>query len=305
MLSLKGLIIIIILSLLCTFVANADSQGPAPSIGEEGNPPQIHSPRIQQKAESDKREAEQSPLINKIINSPKTYAEANQERKDQNEKASQDWWIVRFTGAIAAIALCQFLALIAQVIAMAYQAKRLRETVSQMQVSEERQLRAYVGISSIAIANVANPLPPTDGQSGPQTPAALTRDCGPIAFVEIKNTGQTPAYNVLHGTGIGIHEFPLQDSLSMGEPSGHITKGVLPVGATSDKTIIDDDLLTLQEIEQLRAGTAKIYVYGVIIYEDVFKKVRHTYYRYMHPSVDNIIGVSTRLTVCDEGNEAD
>ena len=57
---------------------------------------------------------EQSPLIVKTINTPKTKTEAEQERKDHEEKSAHDYLLVRYTGILAGVAILQFLALAIQ-----------------------------------------------------------------------------------------------------------------------------------------------------------------------------------------------
>lgn len=289
MLNLRRLIGIIILAFLCVIAANAQSHNIPQKINQPNNYKKISDNK-------DNNTAKQ-PSIQNPQPSPNLQKTTQDERYYWHQNPKEDWKkilqnpVAVFTGIIAIFTILLVVAGFRQVAIS-------RNTAV-------RQLRAYVHISSIAITNVANPIPPPGEHSCPETPAMLSKDCGPIAFVEIKNTGQTPAYDVLHGTGIGFHEFPLKDSLSMSPPSGHITKGVLPTGGPSHKMIIQKERLSTQEMDQLRSGTAKIYVYGVIKYKDTFGKSRTTYYRYMHPGEDKIIGVSTVLTVCDEGNKAD
>jgi hypothetical protein len=277
-------------ALFCAYSIAAQSNRPSPGNGILGNHNKGQTDSKKNNSQNDQRGTEQSPLIVKMASSPNTKNEAAQAQKEKQEQAATNRRIEITTYVITGATFIQAIALIWTVLVM------IRTT--------RRQLRAYVHVSSIAITNVANLIPPPGEQNCPETPASLSKDCGPIAFVEIKNTGQTPAYSVIHGTGIGVHEFPLKESLSMPSPSGHITKGVLPTGGTSHKIIIHKIPFTSQEIDQLRSETAKIYVYGIIKYKDTFGKSRTTYYRYMHPGEDKILGVSTVLTVCDEGNEA-
>lgn len=105
-----------IIILLFIIVVNAQSQRPFPSPGIKSNPPQAQTPSKQQPTEADKRGTEQSPLIIKTINPPKTQAEADQERKEHEDKSSQDWWLVRFTGFLACVAFLQLVTFVFQAI---------------------------------------------------------------------------------------------------------------------------------------------------------------------------------------------
>ena len=62
--------------------------------------------------------------------------------------------------------------------------------------------------------------------------------------------------------------------------------------------------LTAQEIADLRSGSKAIYVWGIILYKDAFKKWHRTRYRMMHIEYGGAIGLSTELTGYGEGNDA-
>src|SRR6185312_11412168 len=66
--------------------------------------------------------------------------------------------------------------------------------------SSERQLRAYVVCEHGTIFNVANPVPVFLGQIfNPPSEAEITNPAfGPGYKIQIKNSGQTPAYEVRH-----------------------------------------------------------------------------------------------------------
>lgn len=119
----------------------------------------------------------------------------------------------------------------------------------------------------------------------------------------IKNSGQTPAYDVISEGHICIQEFPLTSNLPSIPPSKFITKAVIPQGGITTKSLVMRPL-TQPEITQLRHGTAAIYVYGRIYYKDTFGKKQFTNFRLMHFAIAQIIGIGTGLTICEEGNEA-
>jgi len=169
-----------------------------------------------------------------------------------------------------------------------------------------RQLRAYVVGELGTVANVANPIPLYAGQVITPAGAEITNTaCGPIVYIQIKNCGQTPAYKVVHWGNICVREFPLTSQLPPTPILALKNASVLGPGILSTKYLFLPTPLTAQEISDLRAGTAAIYVYGEVDYQDAFGKKRFTKYRIMHHVGQGAIGINAGLTFADEGNEAD
>jgi hypothetical protein len=170
--------------------------------------------------------------------------------------------------------------------------------------SSERQLRAYVVCESASIYNVANPIPIFNGQVFTPTGAEIGNPgAGPGAVVNIKNTGQTPAYEVVHWANICFREYPLVASLPARIPGdGKFPTAILGSGVTSIKLLPLNPRLTDLQIASLRAGTEVVYVYGEITYKDAFGKGWSTRYRCMYHPMGGAIGVSTTLNFCEEGN---
>jgi hypothetical protein len=177
-------------------------------------------------------------------------------------------------------------------------------TLNHTRESSERQLRAYVLTELGNIVNVATPL----RNSGSYTPteARVTHpDWGPVAGMHIKNTGQTPAFKVVHWGNILFREFPLKSDLP--GPDENLTKSASAIGPgiINTKRLVLAKALTEEEISQLRNSTGAIYVYGFISYEDAFGKKHLTRYRLFHNQGSGAVGISTDLTFAEGGNEAD
>ncbi len=172
--------------------------------------------------------------------------------------------------------------------------------------TSQRQLRAYVLGDSSVIVNVANPVPLYPGQVLAQTDARITNTAaGPGAFILIKNTGQTPAFKVLHWGYICFREYPLTAALPARLPIvGTPPTSVLGPGMTANKMLELNPPLTPAQINDLRNGTGAIYVYGEITYVDAFRQSRFANYRVMYHRMGGAIGVSTTLNFCEEGNDA-
>jgi hypothetical protein len=75
-------------------------------------------------------------------------------------------------------------------------------------------------------------------------------------------------------------------------------------GGGMKKTVRMNTPLTAQEIASLRNGQTAIYVWGIIVYKDIFKKWQRTRYRMMHVVHAGAIGLNTDLTGYGEGNDA-
>jgi hypothetical protein len=67
-----------------------------------------------------------------VLPAEKTEAERAQERADHDEKAAADWWIEILTGALVAVGTLQLLAFIGQIVVFVMQARRLRDSVTEM-----------------------------------------------------------------------------------------------------------------------------------------------------------------------------
>src|SRR5712691_3254173 len=137
----------------------------------------------------------------------------------------------------------------------------------------ERELRAYVFPVEIKIENFKT-----------QTPI--------VGFVQVKNTGQTPAYKFTCYAKMTAGPFPQKD-FSISEQT-NLPVAYLGPGETMWFTPRGDHLLTNEQSEAITQGTAAIYVFGEIRYVDAFKKQRRTGFRaiargdhgYMHTQKD-------------------
>lgn len=176
-------------------------------------------------------------------------------------------------------------------------------TLKHMQESSERQLRAYVVMEVGSIVNIADPINPPPGLE--PTPARRIFQNGPVAHAQIKNTGQTPAFNVEHWGNMCFREFPLQSELPGRDEGLRMSRSILGPGIMNTKTFGIGPILTDAQVAELRASTAALYVYGEILYEDAFKRKHFTRYRLTHNESSGVVGVSTELTFADKGNEAD
>jgi hypothetical protein len=173
-----------------------------------------------------------------------------------------------------------------------------------MRITAHRQLRAYVVAETGIVVNVADPIQSIGPKS--ETEARITHpEWGPVLRIQIKNTGQTPAYDVIHWAGFYFREWPLESALPPIPAAEDRYRSTMGPGVPITKTLFFGPRLTDEQIKGLRDGTAALYCQGEILYRDAFKKKHFTRYRLMYHLFGGAIGVNTDLTFAEEGNETD
>jgi len=120
-----------------------------------------------------------------------------------------------------------------------------------------------------------------------------------------KNTGPTPALNVRPVMRVVVTDKPLDWAL-IGE--GTVSNGVIGAGAVASSGL-QAPTLTPMDMANLLAGTSRVYLYGVVKYEDVFGKRRETRFCFMndkiHPEHGPLVDEkrSWAALSCEAGNE--
>lgn len=169
-----------------------------------------------------------------------------------------------------------------------------------------RQMRAYIFVQTASILNVADP--PTPTPPGQQLPngAITLPDRGPIILITIRNSGHTPANNVIHYMNAIFREFPLTSPLPERPEIDPRLRSIfsIPPGGTTSKNYVFPNRATDHEIAELRAGTGAIFIYGEISYNDIFGVERITRYRFRHNSFSGIVGITSEVTGTKQGNNS-
>jgi hypothetical protein len=180
-----------------------------------------------------------------------------------------------------------------------------------LRMTAVRQLRAYVFVETANMFNVTTRLAWELIPGYVPTGAEITHThLGPVIRMLIRNSGQTPAYAVIHWGETYFREFPLRSKLPRpGKPPRSrgqliVTKSSIPPKGATTKNLIMTAPLTADQVADLKRGTSAIYVNGYISYRDAFRKKRQTNFRFMYGSFTGGIGVTTEVTIADEGNEA-
>ena len=247
MLNLRSLIGIIILTILCVVVVNAQSQRPAPSTGILGSDKKSQASENKTHSKYDQRGTEQFPLVIKVTPSPNAQEEAAQAKKEKNKEATRNRRIEVTTYIVAGATAVQALALIITIIVM------IRTT--------RKQLRAHIAAEAPVVI-----------------PQDITAHRRYEVRLNIRNVGNTPGYNVTFNTHVDILPIPLPEKFDFPlSPTPHIGTGtIFPNQAFTINGFLDK-MCSAEEIIEIKNATTKgLYIYGIVSYRDTFKKIRHT-----------------------------
>jgi hypothetical protein len=214
------------------------------------------------KAKSDRQThyVEDGKVAVENSHSPYSQRESNSDAHQGTIEASENWTVLGRSLKITDTLLCVFTFVLC--IIGWWQGRQLKRTVGHMEESAESQLRAYVFQEIGGWRNMTNGLP-----------LGLN-----IALV---NKGQTPAKNAWVAGTINILPFPLPDDFDflLDEP-GIKQRFNIPPNQSRPAAgwIIATRSFSPQEIEEVTsgAGRCRAWAYGVITYEDIFGKKRHT-----------------------------
>jgi hypothetical protein len=158
--------------------------------------------------------------------------------------------------AIFTVLLAFFtLALWASTAEIARDAKATGErTIRTMEDTAKRQLRAYVS-------------------AFPSSISSFDKDHFAIASFPIKNSGQTPAYNVTHRARVIVAPYPLEEGYTfpqiVGDPRPSLA--LFPNNPITGGKGADGPF-TEGQIASIIDGSMRVYIYGEIRYETIFHK---------------------------------
>jgi hypothetical protein len=149
--------------------------------------------------------------------------------------------------------------------------------------TEKRQLRPYVFINTTTMRDFVV------GEK-------------PNAKMEVKNTGQTPGFDVVFDLGITLRNFSHLGSFDdPGHPSPPTPIGpsvsLWPIGTATDP--LDETI-----IAAIKNGNAAYFVFGTITYKDAFGKDHWTKIRWIFGAAELADG-SGAMSIYREGNDAD
>lgn len=215
---------------------------------------------------------------------PEPHRQPAAAQEEKREQPKEPFWQRAVDDPVAAftMALTVFTGILA--FATFYLWKSTERLVVGAEDTAERQLRAYVLVDKCRIADL---------EVGKE----------PTARVEIKNFGQTPAYDLTQTCLIRIEGFPLEKEWILKEPAdGEAAKSILgPQGVLITGSRYGA-LLSQMQIDALASGHYAMYVFGRIRYSDAFKQDRSTYYTLFSGGG---VGVGSSVAPSHIGNRAD
>jgi hypothetical protein len=132
------------------------------------------------------------------------------------------------------------------------------------EITAKRQLRAYVLASSAKAKNFGSVEKPFE------------------AVVVVKNSGKSPASDVIAWVGVQIGTFP--DPGTLGRPPAdlHLSKGVMGPGEKSEFTAIVNQPMLPADLARIRSGSVTVYIFGEIEYLDIFNKKQFSAFRFTY-----------------------
>ena len=281
--------------LICFLAGTAYSNPPSPGPPNAEEKKQADTKEKQQPTKPDRRGTETSPLFIKVIPPLAMDPGPAEHAQNPNGYTSPEWWLVWVTIILAAITAVlagytaklwgatkslaedaektttrqasemQHSLLIAQESADAAKksAEASERTINTIEITAERQLRAYVGVERVEMLNI-RPNPSKDFEET-------------WIHVRFKNFGQVPATRLEYWVVIDTAEFPLRTAF-IGEKVHQQTGVIQPHDTFTAKM-----KLGMIDSPDEHAG---LYIDGEIRYFDGFAPDRVTRFFYMRRGGD-------------------
>lgn len=230
------------LSPMTICLANSDLPTPRPTKASQQ--PKGSGQQKNTNAYTDKRGTIETPLVVEVLPSEIHKINRGQNANEERDYSSSEWWLVYLTGVLAAFTFGL----------MIYTAKlwgATKHALRETKETAERQLRAYL---SINIARITQ-----QNRSEFRT------------ITEIKNFGQTPAYNVRVWSILGA--FDPSEPRNFIKAEAIETYSMLGPGGNFDlKAALRDQ--SPEQVQHIIGGTRQVYLWGEIRYHDAFMTER-------------------------------
>lgn len=165
------------------------------------------------------------------------------------------------------------------------------DLVSDSKVMTKLQSRAYVNPEGAGIF-----------EGGMIKPPRTDKLLAPGIFVSLKNTGETPAFDVVSWMDIAVIE-PINEHTLKFPTLEKKNTSTFGKGIPFPKSLWYERSLSQHEVEDIQKGARRVYVYGRIEYLDVFKEEHFTKFR-LHYSGPFPPPEGATLSHSDAGNRA-
>lgn len=302
MLALRALIVLTI----CLLTVGARSQSQPPP--EEHS--QTHQPKFRNYHEypaTAELGTDKSPIIVRIIPTPKTDAEAAQDKKDRENKSTQDQSLVAYSATLDVLTAILVAVGALQLFVFGYQAWQLRQTVAAMKgqsedmrasiaeanraanAMENMSVSLKINADKIVEAIEINKQTSLDQRNFwlRQMRSYLSVVIGVAIYQErdrgirfearpsIKNNGSTPAYNVRYRASAALLPVAMQNDFKFYIPKEWGGNSTIGPHSSVEGNAIVPDFVPDDEVKAIKAGDGKcLYVWGVVTYRDISKKLR-------------------------------
>jgi len=259
LLSLRYTLGVALALLLVAGNAPAQSQQPIPSPAKSGQLPQNHPQRSKNAIRSDDRGTENSPIVVKVLSTPKSNEEAIADAAEQKYKIAVDWRLVVFTGCLVIVGALQL-------IVFGLQAVWLRKTV----YATQKSVHTFQASERPHIFVTVHKLDPFGSYDSWHTFPSIK------VGVTLNNYGKTPAILTRARCIVRItNEFPN----IFNEPQGDRTD--IPEGlavAPNDKAEYQWDFPNISASDWQNAvnNNLMLICYGIIQYKDIFDVIHET-----------------------------
>jgi hypothetical protein len=254
---------------ICIFLV---LNGPIPSFGKPIQEPQKKAADASQSARDQKQPSQRSaPAVAPILKpntTSQTETKTPEISNNENKKATTDWWLVAFTGALAIVAALQLATLVWQILTS--------------RDATRKELRAYVL---------------------PVSATHYTENGVRKLKIVLRNSGKTPALDCItetfHGVGPIIKPLPELPHVDT-ENSAHS----LSFLGSDQETWIHGDMETIASTNEnaIRNDRGAVYIIGKVTYLDVFKVNHISRFRFMSSGSNFDTGM---YVFCDEGNSTE
>lgn len=237
----------------------------------------------------------ESPLQKMVDEISKANERANNDKHDEKDLVAQEsmatstHWIMWFTGAQIFLTLfgtwLVWRSLTLTRVAVNAAVEGNTHTIAaneQQRISSQRQLRAYMTVSDCSYQAL---------------------DDGYLLSVKIRNSGQTPAFNVRHMSESYAGEYPDGgDRPHLEVPGTHAT----PVGPgealeCARRLYVGDPAEVLTRLSKREIG---LWIQGTALYEDCFENPRYLKFRYVLRGERTGEGILLQMHGDKYGNEA-
>lgn len=233
------------------------------------------------KTQTDQRGTDKQPISVKIITTQKSQEESEKEEKERERKVTVDKVTI-------GIGVVQCLLFFMQLVVFGLQAKRLQETVSEMQeakwISRET---ANTGIRAAMAAEDTVELMRDNSKKQLRPYVSVTMKEHPDinspldmrAILIFKNCGQTPAYNVYIWEKMELAPYPAADKLFV-RPAITFAHGVNILDPGAEREVVCYRRPLIKENWEGIVGKGnKLYVWGEVTYSDIFNVDRRRKFR--------------------------